>query len=109
MFVGGNAARLIDLARTESNPELRRLAVRNLGLMGSKNTADALLQIYASNTSPAIRKAVIEALFLQQNATALVALARKEPDPALKKDIVQRLSHMREKAATDYMLELLGK
>ncbi len=68
MFVGGNATRLIDLARTESDPELRRLAVRNLGLMGSKNTADALLQIYASDTTPAIRKAVVEALFLQQNA-----------------------------------------
>ena len=31
MFVGGNADRLIDLAKTEQNPELRRVAVSNLG------------------------------------------------------------------------------
>ena len=34
MFVGGNADRLIELAKTEQNPELRRDAVRNLGVMG---------------------------------------------------------------------------
>ena len=43
MFVGGNATRMIDLARTEQNPELRRTAVRNLGLMGGKGTSDALV------------------------------------------------------------------
>ncbi len=35
MFVGGNSTRLIDLANTEQNAELRRTAIRNLGLMGS--------------------------------------------------------------------------
>ena len=54
-----------------------------------------------------VRKAVIQALFLQNNATALVALARKEGDMAMKKEIVQRLSNMKSKVATDYMLELL--
>ena len=37
MFVGGNATRLIELAQTEKDPELRRAAVRNLGLMGGAN------------------------------------------------------------------------
>jgi hypothetical protein len=34
MFIGGNATRLVELARTEPNPELRLSAVRNLGIMG---------------------------------------------------------------------------
>ena len=41
------------------------------------------------------------------NAKALVGLARSERDPAMKKEIVQRLSRMKSPEATDYMLELL--
>ena len=50
---------------------------------------------------------MINALFTQGNATALVALARKEQDMAMKTEIVQRLSNMDNKEARDYMLELL--
>jgi hypothetical protein len=45
---------------------------------------------------------------MQENATALVALARKEQDAAMKRELVGRLSQMRSKVATDYMLEILG-
>ena len=38
MFVGGNSHRLIELAKTEKDPELRATAVRNLGLMGGPKT-----------------------------------------------------------------------
>jgi hypothetical protein len=108
MFVGGNATRMIDLARNEQNPELRRTAVRNLGLMGGKGTSDALVDIYTRDKDASIRKAVVQALFIQDNAAGLVALARKEEDPAMKKDIVQKLSMMHSKVATDYMLEILN-
>ena len=50
---------------------------------------------------------VINSLFSQGNATALVALARKEPDMTMKKEMVKRLSNMDNKEARDYMLELL--
>jgi HEAT repeat protein len=109
MFTGGNATRMIELAKTEQNPELRRVAVRNLGLMGGKETGAALLEIYGTDKDPAIRRAVIQALFIQNNAETLVALARKEQDPAMKKEIVQKLSVMNSKVATDYLLELLNK
>jgi TolA-binding protein len=109
MFTGGNADRMIDLAKGEQNPELRKIAVRNLGLMGSKRTGDALASIYASDKSPEIRKAVIQGLFLQNNAETLVAIARKESDPEMKKSIVEKLSLMHSKAATDYLLEILNK
>jgi HEAT repeat protein len=109
MFVGGNSTRMMELAKSEPNPELRRLAIRNLGLMGSKSTGDALVDIYGSDKNLEVRKAVIHALFLQNNASALVALARKESDVTMKKEIVGRLSNMHSKEATDYMLELLNK
>jgi HEAT repeat protein len=109
MFVAGQATRMIELAKTEQNPELRRMAVRNLGIMGSKATGAALVDIYSSDKDSAIRSAAINGLFIQNNAEALVALARKEEDPARKRDLVQKLSVMHNKVATDYMLEILNK
>jgi len=108
MFTGGNASRLIELAKAEQNPELRLLAVRNLGIMGSKQTADALVEIYGTSKDAEIRKAVINSLFIQNNAEGLVALARKESDPSMKKEMVSKLSLMHSKAATDYLMEILN-
>lgn len=109
MHVGGSVDRLLGLAKSEQNPELRREVIRALGLTGGAKTGDALVQIYNSDTDVDVRKAVVNALFLQQNATALVALARKEQDGTMRKEIVEKLAHMRSKVATDYMVELLGK
>ena len=107
MFIGGDADKLIELAKSERDPELRKTAIHNLGLMKRAGTTEALTSIYASDTSPDVKKAVINALFLQQNATALVTLARAEKNIELKKEIVQKLSVMKSKEATDYLLELL--
>lgn len=109
MFAGGDVVRMIDLAKSEQNPELRRIAVRNLGNMGTRQTGDALVEIYNSEKDVNVRKTIIQGLGNQDNATALVALARKEQDITLKKEIVQRLSNMRSKIATDYLIELLNK
>ena len=48
MQVGGNSTRMIELAKTEKDPELRRAAVRNLGVMGSKTAGDALVELYGT-------------------------------------------------------------
>jgi len=109
MFVGGNASRMIELAKTEPNPDLRREAIRNLGLMGSKGPADALVEIYGSERDAEVKRAVVHALGAQGNAPALVAIARKEQDAAMRAEVVRRLSVMgNNKVATDYMLEILG-
>ncbi len=107
MFVSGSADRLIELARTEKDPELRRSVIHNLGLIGGGKTGDALRSIYGSEVGADARREIINALFLQQNAAALVDMARVEKDAALKKEIVTKLSLMKSKEATDYLLELL--
>ncbi|MGH9160157.1 MAG: HEAT repeat domain-containing protein [Vicinamibacteraceae bacterium] len=109
MFVGGNAARLIDLAKSEPNGELRRTAVRNLGLLGEQRSGAALVEIYAADRDVDVRKAVVEALFIQQNAEALVGLARKEKDDTMRREIVEKLSLIRSKVALDYLMEVLNK
>jgi HEAT repeat protein len=107
MFVGGDSEKLIELAKGEKDPDLRKTAIRDLGLMKRPGTTEALTAIYASDASSDVRKAVVNALFLQANAPALVALARAEKNPEMKKDIVSKLSLMKSKEATDYLMELL--
>jgi HEAT repeat protein len=108
MFVGGDATRLIELARSEPNAELRRLAVRNLGLIGNKQAGEALVEIYGKDSDRDIRRAVIQALFIQGNGEALVALARKETDKSMQVEMVQKMSLMGgNKAVQAYLEELL--
>src|SRR5262249_31072558 len=105
MFVG-NSDKLIDLAQNEKDPDLRRSAIHNLGLMHRPGATKTPTSIYTSDANPDVRKAVINALFLQQNASALVTLARAEKNVEMKKEIVQKLSLMHSKEAMDYLAEL---
>ncbi|HUP46544.1 MAG TPA: HEAT repeat domain-containing protein [Thermoanaerobaculia bacterium] len=109
MFLGGNADKLAELARNEKVVELRLVAIKNLGLMGGGKTGLFLTSMYESDPNPEVRKAVINGLFLQSNATALIALARKEQNRELKRQIVSKLSLINSKATTDYLLEILNE
>src|SRR5690606_12038286 len=106
MFVGGDAERLAELARTEADPRLRRDAIVKLGLTG-RGSAGTLTAIYAGERDADVKRAVLQALFVQGNASAPVDIARKETDQRLKRDAVQKLSLMDAKEDRDYMLELL--
>jgi hypothetical protein len=107
LLVTGNADKLLELAKSERNEQLRRFAVRNLGFMSASKTGEALRALYSSESSAEVKKEIINALVVQRNATALVALARAEKDPAIKLEIVSKLSVMKSKDATDYFIELL--
>ena len=66
-----------------------------------------MVSLYNSDTRPEVRKAVLEALFIQGNARTLVSLARAEKDPEMKRRIIEKLSVMGSKDATDYLMEFL--
>ena len=95
------------IATTEQDPDLRRKAIRNLGIAGGSAGAPKLVATYQNNSDPETKKAAVEALFLANDAHDLVTLAKSEKDPALKQKIVQQLSIMHDREATAYMLELL--
>jgi len=69
--------------------------------------SSTLMAIYAKNSDEETKKAVADALFVANDAHDLVALARSEKDMAAKKNLVNKLAIMRDKEATDYMMELL--
>jgi HEAT repeats len=108
-FLSGDAKFLAEAAQSEKDPEVRRTAIRNLGLIGSADSKEALLAIYAKETDRENKEAVLNALFIQGNAHALVAIARAEKDPELKKAAVSKLSIMNSKEGNDYLMEILQK
>ena len=102
-------ARLTEIAKTESDPELRKSAIRSLGMHGKSSTS-TLVELYAAEKDSEIKRSIINALGMTDDAAALVSIARRENDPALKREIVARLSHMpHSKVATDYLLEIINK
>jgi len=107
MFIGGNSEKLAEIARNEKVLDLKVTAIRNLGLLGGGRSGELLLSLYNNDPRPEVRKGVIEALFIQGNAKTLVNLARTEKDPGTKHEIIQKLSVMRSKDATDYLMEFL--
>jgi HEAT repeat protein len=108
LFIGGQSDRLVGLAQTEKDEQVRREAIRSLGMMGP-HTADTLNSLYKTEKSADTRKEILNALFIQGNAKALIGIARSEKDPELRKAAVEKLSIMNTKESADFMLEILNK
>jgi hypothetical protein len=109
LFVGGDSTHLLEVANTEQNAELRRAAIRHLGTMNAARTGETLAALYQKEKEPEIKRTIVQALFVQNNAEALVSIARQETDVEAKKVLIRQLSLMKSKVATDYLLEILGK
>jgi hypothetical protein len=107
MFLLGDPGHILEILRTEKDPKLRASAIRSLGLMHTQQAGDGLVAMYAAEQDMGVKKQIVESLWLQRNAKALVDMVRKESNPEMKKDIVQKLSIMKSKEATDYLMELL--
>jgi len=106
----GAIERLQQIARAEADAEIRMQAVRSFGSAGRERTGTILQDMYAKESAPEIKRAIISALHSQNNAEGLVAIARRETDPKLKEEIVRRLSTMtKSKVALDYLMEILNK
>jgi HEAT repeat protein len=109
MMMCGDADGLAEIAKSEKDPNVMSKVINTLGLVGGEHTVDTLLSIY--NTSPDMetKKHVINALFLHGAAKPMVAMARKETNPELKRAWIQKLSLMGGPDVTDYMMEILNK
>ncbi|HLH36679.1 MAG TPA: HEAT repeat domain-containing protein [Alloacidobacterium sp.] len=104
---GKGADALSSIASSEQDPDLRRRAIRNLGVVGGSSAIPTLVSIYSKSNDEESKKAALDALFVAGDAHDLVALARAEKDPSMKRNIVGKLAIMHNKEATDYMMEVL--
>lgn len=107
MFVAGNVEWIATLAKSDADPKMRAAAIEMLGPVGSRKTGDLLIQLWKSVTTRDEKEAVLDALFVQGNAKALIGLAKSEPDRKLRREIVERIAMLKDPEAQVYMMQFL--
>lgn len=106
LFVAGDVETLGKVATTDPDPQMRLKAIHGLGVSDARETGALLVTLYRGGDA-ATKRAVIEALFIQSSAKALLEIARTEPDRALRREALQRLSLMDEPEALEFLLKQL--
>lgn len=98
---------LHDAVVGKMDPGLQREAIQSMAVFQGKRANETLAEVYRSTSDANVRKSIISAFFISGDAPRMVELARNEKDLNVKRNIVSQLALMRDKAATDYMMELL--
>ena len=101
------ASMLQDAVNGKMGPEIQIDAIQAVGVFEGRRENDTLAELYRTTQNIQVKHAIISAFFVSNDAPRMVELARKENNLELKRSIVSQLALMHDKAATDYMLELL--
>jgi HEAT repeat protein len=109
MLLCGCSHELAEIVQAEKDPDVLDKAINTLGLVGGQESLTALTNLYNSQASLSTKKKVINALFLHGAGKEMVALARKETNPELKRELIQHMSLMNSPEITEYMMEILNK
>jgi len=107
LMASGANDKLLELGRSEKDPNLKNTIIQNLSVTRG-TSAETLVSLYTAESDQRTKRTIIDGLHSRNDAKPLIEIARKESDPTMKKYIVEHLSTMRgNKDATDYMMELL--
>ncbi|MCU1254223.1 MAG: hypothetical protein JWM83_522 [Candidatus Angelobacter sp.] len=109
MLLCGCSHELAEIVQTEKDPAVLDKAINTLGLVGGDESLATLTRVYSSQADLSVKKKVVNALFLHGAGKEMVALARKETNPELKKSLIQKMSLMSSPEITEYMMEILNK
>lgn len=104
-MIMGDKDRLATLAKSETDEAMRLNAIHWLGVSGGKEALPGIYQLPGASTK--VKSAVLHSLFIAGAAKEIVAVARSEKDPTLKREAVRNLSMMSSKDATDFLSEIL--
>ncbi len=85
--------RLLNVAKTESNADLRRDAINYLGSLGAQNE---LGQLYSNDQTVEVKQAIINAMHNDGNTEKLMEIARTDKDPSIRISAIRRLGNMRQ-------------
>lgn len=100
--------KLVQAAQHESDPELARHAVSELGAMGA---VSQLSEIYKATSSKELRSAIINAYVAagSNGAQALNAIAASEQDPELRRRAIRNMGAAGSPAAIPVLLAIYSK
>jgi hypothetical protein len=87
-------ALVAEIARGRVHPDLQKKAIQNLGLFGGQENRQALADIYAGSEDVAVKKAVLNAFMVSGEKGRVLALARSERSPELRRAAISQLGVM---------------
>jgi len=82
---------VIDTAKSSPDPELRAEAIRMLGVSGEDRAISRLRDIYAGSKDAHEKREIIEAWLVADRKDLVLASARNEQDPAVRKKAIETL------------------
>jgi hypothetical protein len=104
--VSGDRTRVLAAATKETVPELRAEAVQQLGVMGAH---DELWQLYQKESTVAVKKQIMQAMFVGGNVTRLTEIANTEADAELRRAAIRNLGHMGERRTSEALVTIYGR
>jgi len=107
MRQNGNMDKLAEVARTDKDPSVRKEAIMVLATQKGTNVSPTLAAIYANEQDTSVKKQIISGMVRDNDAKALIDLARKEKDVEMKRYIVSRLINIHSPEVTDFLVEIL--
>jgi hypothetical protein len=107
-LVMDNPEKLAQVAQHETDPELARYAVNELGAMGA---VSRLSEIYRATSSKEVKSAILNAYVAagSNGADALGAIAGSEQDPELRRKAIRNMGPSGGSSATPALLAIYSK
>ncbi len=95
--------RLLQIAKTEKNPELRLAAIQNLG---NFNGQPELWQIYQAETAPEVKIQILQSMYSNGNTDKLAEVAKTEKDVNVRRAALQVLGSHRNANTADTLVAI---
>jgi HEAT repeat protein len=103
-FLAGDSQTLRQVLETETDPELRKTAIRGIAMEDDEGAAELLESIYDNASSMEEKKAILESLVMMDDAQDLaLKIVRTESDMELRREAIHMLGVME---ANEEMAEL---
>jgi HEAT repeat protein len=83
-----------DIARGKTSPGLQREAIAQLGVAGGQASIAMLGDIYRESNDPEVKQAVLGAYLVSGAAAEVLAIARGDRDPAMRRRAIHQLGPM---------------
>jgi hypothetical protein len=85
---------VIQYAKGGTNPDAQLRAIEYLGTFRSDESSQALSEVYAATTDPAVKRTVIRGLMVARAKDRLLQIAKTDQDVNMRRDALQYLSTM---------------
>jgi hypothetical protein len=103
--IAGDGAALMRVVRAEKDPKILIGALEALVMVDIDNLAGELEKLYRERSEPEVKRAILNALFVNEQSATLLSIFRSEKDRELRQEAFQFLTLIEGDPATDKLLE----